>query len=355
MIEASAAALVDWFRANGRELPMRTPHPRDPYPVLVSEVMAQQTQIDRVVPAFDRFIERFPDAESLTAAAEDEVLQAWSGLGYYRRARLLHTAVRAVVAAGEWPRTRDGLARLPGLGPYTSAAVAAFCFGGDDPPVDGNVERVTARVRGLDLPLASGPLRRAAAAFARDLWRAHPGPEVFEAVMELGATVCTPAAPHCPECPLAPGCQALRRGTPGLFPRPRPQRATEELRWVCLWLARDDGRVLLRRVADGTPLAGLWLPPLADAGVARNEDAARRLAVEAGVAGPLVAAPPVRHSITHRRITVVPFVASATTPTAHERSAEWSWEDPAAPAVATSTLLAKLRRTCADVTTPPRA
>ncbi|MBI4917682.1 MAG: A/G-specific adenine glycosylase [Acidobacteria bacterium] len=354
MTEASAAALVDWFRANCRELSMRTPHPRDPYPVLVSEVMAQQTQIDRVVPAFDRFMELFPDAGSLAAAPEDEVLQAWSGLGYYRRARLLHTAVRAVVAAGEWPRTRAELARLPGLGPYTSAAVAAFCFGGDDPPVDGNVERVTARVLGLDLSLASGPLRRAADAFARDLWRAHPGPEVFEAVMELGATVCTPSAPRCPECPLAPGCQALRRGTPGLFPRPRPQRATEDRRWVCLWLPRDDGRVLLRRVADGTLLAGLWLPPLADAGVARNEDAARRLAVEAGVAGPLVAAPPVRHSITHRRITVVPFVASTATPMAHERAANWSWEDPAAPAVATSSLLAKLRRACADVSTLPR-
>jgi A/G-specific adenine glycosylase len=346
--EASAHALVDWFRANGRELPMRTPRPRDPYPVLVSEVMAQQTQIDRVVPAFDRFIDLFPDAESLAAASENEVLQAWSGLGYYRRARLLHTAIRTVVTAGAWPRTRDELARLPGLGPYTSAAVAAFCFGGDDPPVDGNVERVTARFLALDLPLASGPLRRAADAFARDLWRAHPGPEVFEAVMELGATVCTPSAPRCPECPLAPGCRALRLGTPALFPRPRPQRAAEDRRWVCLWLPRHDGRVLLRRVADGTPLAGLWLPPLADAGAAPAADAARRLAVEVGAVGPLVAAPPVRHSITHRRITVAPFIVSSTTPAAHERPAEWSWEDPAAPAVATSTLLAKLRRACTD-------
>ena len=154
--------LLEWFRGRRRAFPWRTPLPRDPYAVVVAEVMAQQTQIERVVPAYGRFVARFPTLASLAAAAEDEVVHAFSGLGYYRRARSLHRAARAVVAQGAWPTTHEELRQLPGFGDYTAAAVAAFCFGGKRPPVDGNIARVAARVRALMLPLGSAKLIRAA-------------------------------------------------------------------------------------------------------------------------------------------------------------------------------------------------
>ncbi|HLE60401.1 MAG TPA: A/G-specific adenine glycosylase, partial [Thermoanaerobaculaceae bacterium] len=135
MPELLAERLLGWFRAGRRDLPWRAPFPRDPYVVLVSEVMLQQTQVDRVVEAFRRFMKRFHSLEALAEAPEEDAVHAFSGLGYYRRARLLHASARAVVERGGWPRSARELARLPGFGPYTSAAVAAFAFAGDDPPV----------------------------------------------------------------------------------------------------------------------------------------------------------------------------------------------------------------------------
>jgi A/G-specific adenine glycosylase len=352
------ARLVEWFAHHQRGLPWRGPFPRDPYRVLVAETMLQQTQVARVAPAFARFLARFPDLARLAAAPVEAVLAAFSGLGYYRRARLLHQAAQAVVARGGWPRDAAGLRALPGLGAYTAAALAAFAFDGTEPPVDGNVARVAARRGALALPLGGGALGRAGQDLGRAFHRDAPGPAVFEALMELGATVCTPDAPRCAACPLADGCAGRARGHPERFPLPRPSRAPEDHAWVALWLTRADGAVLLRRVTDGPLLRGMWLPPFAP--VAAGEavaDAAARLARSHGHAGGLAARTPVRHGITHRRITVHPFrleaAGSRLEQTGCSRASdldpdELGWYHPQAPGVATSTLLEKLRRACSD-------
>ena len=344
----TADALLAWFRAARRELPWRTAFPRDPYAVLVSEVMAQQTQIGRVAAAYSRFMQRFPTLESLAAAGEDEVVHAFSGLGYYRRARLLHAAARAVAVRGGWPTGPADLRALPGFGAYTSAAVAAFSFAGREAPVDGNVARVAARVGGLPLAMGSAPLLAAAREIAQRLFDEAGTPEVWEALMELGATVCTPAAPRCHACPLSAGCTGFREGTPQRYPLPRRQRAPEAHRWAALWVERGDGRVLLRRVERGAVLAGMWLPPFRE--LAPGTDAAAAataMAADAGLDVRLSPAPPVRHSITHRRIEVLPFTCRLTTPRVAETADGWSWQDWRAPAVPTSSLLAKLGAECA--------
>jgi A/G-specific adenine glycosylase len=348
-----ARRLLHWFHDAARPLPWRGDLPRDPYRVLLSEVMAQQTRLDRVVPAYHVFLARFPAIEALAAASEDEVLQAFTGLGYYRRARNLHAAAREIAAAGRWPESLEGLRRLPGVGDYTAAAVAAFCFGGSEPPVDGNVARVAARVGAVAAPLGSPALACRAREFAARLFARARTPHLFEALMELGASVCTPAAPRCPDCPLRPDCAAAAAGAVGAYPLPRPQRPAEDRRWVAIWLERGDGRVLLTRVPDGRLLGGLWLPPFTDLeGRRAPATVARSLAALAGHAGPLGRAAAVTHAITHRRIEVVPFVGAWSVPRVAEERPGWGWHDPDRLSVGTSTLLAKLRAACAPTAGP---
>ena len=347
MPELLAERLLGWFRAGRRELPWRTPFPRDPYAVLVSEVMLQQTQVDRVIEAFRRFMERFPSLEALAEAPPEQVVHAFSGLGYYRRARLLHASARALVERGGWPEGARELATLPGFGPYTSAAVAAFAFAGEEPPVDGNVARVTARLRALDLPMGSSALLAAGRELAAGLYAESRTPEVWEALMELGATVCTPSAPRCGRCPVAISCAALATGTAREYPRPRPQRSREEQRWVAVWLERQDGHVLLRRVENGPLLVGLWLPPFAvltDGADPRS--VAAELAHEAGFTALLSAGPGIRHGITHRDIRVQPFLGRLSGDRVAESRADWSWQDPDSPTLPTSSLLGKLADAC---------
>ncbi len=342
------SSLLDWFCRSRRALPWRSPFPRDPYRTLVAEVMLQQTQVERVVPAYLRFLARFPTVEALAAATEDEVMQAFSGLGYYRRARALLGAAQAVVSRGTWPTRSAELATLAGFGGYTSAAVAAFCFGGGDPPVDGNVARIAARTQALSMPLGSRALAARGEALAREVFKEAGSPEVWEALMELGATVCTPRAPRCEACPWASRCAGRATGRPEAFPLPRPRRAAEDHLWVALWIERDDGRVLLRRTEDGPLFRGLWLPPLA--GVRPGHGAAESagaLARQVGVAGRPRPAGPVRHSITHRRITVAPFILAVDASSVREAAGGLVWQDPLAPTGGTSTLLGKLHAACA--------
>jgi A/G-specific adenine glycosylase len=188
------AELQTWFRANGRDLPWR--RTRDPYAILVSEVMLQQTQAARVVPYYERFLARFPDPAACAAAPAAEVLRAWSGLGYNRRALALHRTA-TIVARDGWP---DDLVVLPGVGPYTAAAVASFAFGAAVLAVDVNVRRVLAR---------------------SEIVVAEPTPELNQALMELGATVCTARAPRCSACPLAEGCDGPGEPTARAAGRPR--------------------------------------------------------------------------------------------------------------------------------------
>jgi len=336
----STTTLLAWFERAARALPWRR-EPRDPYHVLVSELMLQQTQVDRVAPRFEAFVRRFPTLSALAAASEEEVLALWSGLGYYRRARLLHRLAREVAAGtGELPGDQAKLGRLPGVGPYTAAAVASIAFGEAVPVLDGNVLRVSARVLALGQDPRSAGGRRAVADWVRALLEgAQPG-RVNEALMELGATVCTPRSPRCGTCPLADFCRAHRLGRPEAFPPPRRVRPAEDHRWVAACPVEPGGRWLLRRVTEGPILRGLWLPPFADLAEGGDPVAAAvaLLPVVPRAASRHVGQ--VEHGITHRRIRVIAIVVPVLDGPAP--GPEWRWFNVEEQEVATSSLLRKL-------------
>jgi len=333
--------LLAWFEREARTLPWRQ-EPRDPYHVLVSELMLQQTQVGRVAVRFGEFLAHFPDLEALAAADEAEVVAAWSGLGYYRRARLLHRAARAATAAGGLPRSRDDLERLPGVGPYTAAAIASLAFGIAAPVLDGNVLRVASRVLALESDPRTAAGRKLILAWVEQGMDGRPPGEVNEALMELGAVVCRPRDPACGVCPLAGDCAARSQGRPAAFPRPRRTRAPEDCRWVAACAVDPEGRWLLRRVDHGPILRGLWLPPFADLATDEAaEPAARRLLPSDGLLQGVLL-PPVRHSITYRRIVVEPVAFDAVPAPAVIPG--YLWVEPSSIRVATSSLLAKLVR-----------
>ncbi len=210
--KAFVPLLLDWFSANKRDLPWR--RERDPYAVWVSEIMAQQTQMDRVVDYFNRFTALFPDVATLAAASEDAVLKAWEGLGYYSRARNLHAAARRIISehGGAFPATFEAVRALPGVGDYTAGAVASMALGLDAVAVDANVLRVLARVCDIDVPVKEPAGRARAVALARELLPPGRAGDFNEALMEFGALVCRPKNPDCPRCPLTGVCQAAHLG-----------------------------------------------------------------------------------------------------------------------------------------------
>lgn len=254
------APLAPWFDAQRRKLPWRAedldaPHP-DPYAVLVSELMLQQTQVATVIPYFNRWMRRFPDPATLAAASEDEIHRLWEGLGYYRRARLLQAAARRL-AEEEWPRDLRGLLELPGVGSYTAAALASIAFQIPEAALDGNAFRVLARLLGLeeDPRKSAIPLRE----WLGDGLRAQGPSRLTQAIMELGATLCTPT-PKCANCPLSANCEALKRGATDRIPvrQPRPAPLSVEL-W--LLAVQSKGEWLLHPPAARGLLAGLWRWP----------------------------------------------------------------------------------------------
>jgi A/G-specific adenine glycosylase len=244
---AARERLLSWYGARRRDLPWR--RTRDPYAIWVSEIMLQQTRVAAVVPFYERFLARFPDVRALARARIDSVLARWSGLGYYRRARYHHEAARTIARTG-FPTTAAGWRALPGIGAYTSAAIASICFDAPAAVVDGNVERVLSRLHAM-----RARDRRRWQELA-DAWLdpAAPG-EHNQAVMELGATVCTPRAPVCGACPLRADCAG--RGTPERYPAPKPRAKVREERRAVAYVERD-GRVLLRRIEGGGVLSGMW-------------------------------------------------------------------------------------------------
>ena len=248
MISTLAGPLLSWFAGARRDLPWRK-EPRDAYRVWVSEVMLQQTRVDVVVPYYQRFLARFPTLRALAEAPLDDVLALWSGLGYYARARNLHRAAQA--CGGTLPSSAGALRELPGFGPYTAAAVASLAFNEQVPLVDGNVARVLARVFKL-----RGDARTRAWKIAADVLPPGRAGEFNEALMELGATVCTPRAPDCPRCPLRASCAG--KDDPERYPAPRERPARPLLRWTALALTRKDGAVLLSRRPAGALFGGLW-------------------------------------------------------------------------------------------------
>lgn len=302
------APLAPWFDAVRRPMPWRAgdldaPHP-DPYAVLVSEIMLQQTQVATVIPYFLRWMERFPDAAALAAGTEDEIHGLWAGLGYYRRARSLQGAARAIAERG-FPRTLEGLLDLPGLGPYTAAAVAAQAFQLPTPALDGNAFRVAARV----LALEDDPRRHAGA--LRD-WlapalAAHGPSRLTQAVMELGATVCTPV-PRCASCPLQGACAARALGIQERIPPAQPRTKVTEVEIHLAAVESGRGWLLRPPGAKGL-LAGLWSWPWAGA-VAEFQGAAEP-ATGYGIEGKEPAGWIQVYS--HRRETVRPIVARVAT------------------------------------------
>ncbi len=230
-----------------------------PYRTLVSELMLQQTRVDTVIPYFERFMQAFPSVEALAAAPLERVLERWSGLGYYSRARNLHAAARAVVAQGGFPASIDALRALPGVGPYTAGAVGSIALGLDAPVVDGNVERVLCRQQAR----AVDP-RRIKALLWEEAARLLPAGQAGDwnqALMELGATICTPARPRCLLCPIRGSCEGV--GDPERYPQKDPKPEVPVAHAVAA-VATRDGSVLLARRPERGLLAGLWEPPMGE-------------------------------------------------------------------------------------------
>ncbi len=248
-------ALLEWYDRNRRVLPWRAPPqtPADPYRVWLSEIMLQQTTVRAVAPYFERFIARWPTVQSLAAASLDDVLKLWAGLGYYARARNLHACAQAVVAhgGGQFPHTERALAMLPGIGGYTAAAIAAIAFDVRTAAIDANAERVIARLFAVAAPLPSAKPR--IRALAQGILPARRAGDFAQALMDLGATVCTPARPACMLCPWRAECAGRRRGNPEYFPRKTGKRVGETRHGAAFVMLRGDEAVLLRR----RPAAGL--------------------------------------------------------------------------------------------------
>jgi len=263
---ADPAILLAWYdrhrrRLSWRAAPGETP---DPYRVWLSEIMLQQTTVKTVAPYYERFLDRWPDVAALAASPLADVLKLWAGLGYYARARHLHACARAVIErhGGRFPDEVAALASLPGVGPYTAAAIAAIAFGKRATPVDGNVERVVARLFAVEAPLpaAKPEIRR----LAETLTPADRPGDFAQAVMDLGATICTPMRPACALCPWNDACAAHRLGAAETFPRKAPKPEGRLRRGAAFWVERADGAVLLRTRPLRGLLAGMTEVPTSD-------------------------------------------------------------------------------------------
>ena len=246
--------MLAWYDRHRRILPWRAPPGRhaDPYHVWLSEIMLQQTTVKAVGPYYAKFLSRWPDIAALAAAPLDDVLRAWAGLGYYARARNLHACARAVAQQhdGKIPGTEAALRELPGIGPYTAAAIAAIAFDQHSSPVDGNIERVIARLHALEEPLPA--VKPQIAELARALTPPQRAGDFAQAMMDLGATICTPKNPACVLCPWNESCAAFARGDAETFPRRAPKREGELRRGAAFVVRRADGFILLRtRPAKG--------------------------------------------------------------------------------------------------------
>jgi A/G-specific adenine glycosylase len=251
--------LLQWYRKHKRDLPWR--RTGDPYRIWISEVMLQQTRVAAVIPYYERFLTLFPDASALASAAEQNLLAAWAGLGYYSRARNLQKAARVIVELPRFPADYSALRELPGVGDYTAAAVASIAFGMPHAVLDGNVLRVLSRLVAERGDIKSQVVRRSLGAVAETLLdRRRPG-EFNQALMELGATVCLPKQPFCGDCPIRPQCQGREQGIENQLPlngvRPRVSRHEKYL----LAIEKQDRILLWQRPADSRRLAGFWELP----------------------------------------------------------------------------------------------
>ena len=288
MAASISSLLLDWYDVHARDLPWRArpadPLP-DPYPIWLSEVMLQQTTVAAVKPYFAAFTARWPTVSALAAADEADVMAAWAGLGYYSRARNLVKAARAIAARGGFPGTEVELRALPGLGPYTAAAVAAIAFGRRAVVVDANVERVVTRLFAIDQPLPGA--RKAIRVRAEQITPDRRVGDFAQAMMDLGATICTSRAPRCLLCPLAAVCEGRKAGDPARFPVKAARKSRPLRRGKAYWIEGDEGVWLIRREGKGM-LGGMRALP--DDGWSARGDGAGPAGEPLGV---------VRHGFTH--------------------------------------------------------
>ena len=257
----AAALLLHWYDRHRRSMPWRARPGESPcaYRVWLSEIMLQQTTVAAVGPYFVRFLARFPTIDALAAAPSEAVMEAWAGLGYYARARNLHACARVVASMGAFPRDLTGLRALPGIGTYTAAAIASIAFNVPVVPVDGNVERVTARIFGIDqpLPAARGVIALHALSLGADAEaRARPA-DFTQALFDLGATICTPRSPACTLCPWQAPCRGRASGAPERLPNKAPRPARPLRHGAQFWLENARGQILLRRRPPKGLLGGM--------------------------------------------------------------------------------------------------
>jgi A/G-specific adenine glycosylase len=309
-IQEFCVRLLNWYRIHRRALPWRSKP--TPYRVWVSEIMLQQTQAKTVIPYFNRFVKRFPDIESLAQAKEREILELWSGLGYYSRARNLHRAARQIVKNhGVFPGEFKAVLALPGVGRYTAGAICSIAYNQAQPVVDGNVRRVLARLGGVRERLPESFYWN-----QMSIWLPAGKASSFnQAVMELGALICVPSQPLCPQCPVEDFCEARRYGIQNTIPEARARRTPKHLRMVTLVLQHGD-KILLTSLGKYTFIPGKWgLPCRIVPDRESIDEAASSLCGRVlGHAIPLAPCPRIRHSISHYRLLVCGFLGKTGLP-----------------------------------------
>ncbi|MEE2830664.1 MAG: A/G-specific adenine glycosylase [Myxococcota bacterium] len=302
-----APLLLRWYDQHGRSLPWRGS--KDLYAILVSELMLQQTRVDTVLRYYEPFLERFPDLARLAEASEEEVMAAWSGLGFYRRARNLHRAARQILSehGGEVPTDAETLQELPGIGRYTAGAILSSGRNARLPILDGNVIRVLSRVFSISEPPDRAATQARLWQLAEEILPTERPGDFNQAIMDLGATLCSPTGPDCPTCPFSAPCTARAEGAAEDYPRPTRKTKIKFEERVAVFLERADGRFLLQRRSPEGLLASLWELPAAVVG---EGETALDIARQVGGGGVLAPCPTVEHRFSHRHWTIRVFRAA---------------------------------------------
>jgi len=314
-VRAVRRALLGWYDRHKRDLPWR--HSSDPYAIWISETMLQQTRVETVIPYWHRFLERFPDVQTLADAPQESVYAAWTGLGYYSRARNLQTAAQQIVDghAGALPDSVEGLRSLAGIGPYTAGAVASIAFDTPAAIVDGNVVRVLSRLRGLREDVGQKPVMDRLWAWSEELVSAGKRAGDFnQAMMELGATTCLPRAPLCLTCPCRVHCDAAAAGDAESLPKKASRKKAKAIAGVAVWIERR-GKVLVVQRPETGLMANLWELPGGETGAkpkpGEGEAAEHVRAVTSLEVGELEHVGAVQHLFTHRRLTLQVYRAGS--------------------------------------------
>jgi A/G-specific adenine glycosylase len=324
--------ILAWYDRNHRELPWR--RTRDPYRIWVSEIMLQQTQVETVIPFYHRFLARFPTLQDLADASLDEVLKFWENMGYYARARHMHESAKRILRCfdGEIPRTWKELISLPGIGVYTAGSVLSIAYGQRVPAVDGNVRRVLSRIFAIDVPIDSIETERYLQQLARELLPAEDPGAFNQALMDLGAIVCSPKRPHCPNCPVQNLCLARKKGLQDILPKRRTRRPVPHVFGGAGVIVDAQGRMLVVRRPNTGLLGGLWKLPggLQEDGLSLSVSLKMHINRELGIdvrLGRLLAT--VKHVYTHFRMTMKAYQCSCRECRPEALGCEdWHWAAP---------------------------